>query len=348
MSQLQQQLDEQRRRVDVDNFDVTVRELVRMAAEGELDRAPAYQRKFRWTETDESKLIESLLLGLPVPSVFVATNPNGTWEVVDGVQRISTLIHFIAEPVVLLSTIGKTSPLRLQGLEKVGGLNDKTYADLPTPIQLAINKRALRVTALSDKSDLKARFDMFERLNTGGVALTAQEVRACIYRGPFNDLLRELANGHTFRKLVKLQKVKQEDGTREELVLKFFAYLNNRQHFKGAVTEFLSEYMENADENLDIDGSRDLFNDVVARIYSVTRGPFVRKGYSNTPLNQLEAVMVAVGALVGAGARISKPSKNWLDDPELVRTSTGATNTASMLKARIDRATALWKKGSAH
>jgi hypothetical protein len=89
---LQQRLDEQRRRADVDNFDVTVRELVRMAAKGEIDRAPAYQRKFRWGEEEESRLIESLLLGLPVPSLFVATNPNGTWEIVDGLQRLSTII----------------------------------------------------------------------------------------------------------------------------------------------------------------------------------------------------------------------------------------------------------------
>src|SRR5205085_6731134 len=129
-----------------------------------LARAPEYQRKFRWEVEDESKLIESLLLGLPVPSLFVATNPNGTWEVVDGLQRLSTLLHFIAEPPALLKSIDKADPLRLQGLEKVALLNGKTYADLPTPIRLALNKRSLRVTALSDKSDPKARFDMFERL----------------------------------------------------------------------------------------------------------------------------------------------------------------------------------------
>src|SRR5438105_2193610 len=107
---IQQQLDAQRRLVDVDNFDVTVRELVRMVAEDELARAPEYQRKFRWEVEDESKLIESLLLGLPVPSLFVATNPNGTWEVVDGLQRLSTLLHFIAEPPVLLKSIDKADP----------------------------------------------------------------------------------------------------------------------------------------------------------------------------------------------------------------------------------------------
>ncbi len=343
MDNLQQELDEQRRRVDVDNFDVTIRELVRMAAEGELDRAPAYQRKFRWTVEDESKLIESLLLGLPVPSLFVATNSNGTWEVVDGLQRLSTLIHFIAEPRILLKSIDKASPLKLEGLEKVPLLNGKSYDDLPTPIRLAINKRALRVTALSDKSDLKARFDMFERLNTGGVALTPQEVRACIYRGPFNDLLRELAADETFKKLVKLQKVRRDDGTREELVLKMFAYLDNRASFKGAVTEFLNDYMQSDGPKFDIESGRETFRDVVSRIYAAVRGPFLRKGYATTPLNQLEAVMVALGELVREGKSIlRKPPPGWLNDPQLVNFSTKGTNTPSMLKNRIQRAKVLW------
>lgn len=344
---LQIQLDEQRRRVDVDNFDVTVRELVRMAAEGELNRAPEYQRKFRWSEADESRLIESLLLGLPVPSLFVATNANGTWEVVDGLQRLSTLIHFIAEPAVLLPTINKQSPLRLSQLEKVDQLNGKAYADLPTPIRFAINKRPLRVTALSDKSDLAARFDMFERLNTGGIALTPQEVRACIFRGPFNALIRDLANDSTFKKLVKLQKAKQDDGTREELVLKFFAYLRNRQAFKGGVTEFLNNFMEDAEKSVNVDEARQLFTLVVTHLFTALGGPFLRSGYANTPLNQLEAVMVAMGEILESNMTLVTPPPGWTNDPELVEFSTKGTNTRSMLARRIDRARDLWSKNVA-
>jgi uncharacterized protein with ParB-like and HNH nuclease domain len=90
---MQQQLEEQRRLVDVDNYTITVRELLTMAEKGELHRAPEYQRKFRWDEEAESRLVESLLLGLPVPNLFFATNTDGSWEVVDGLQRLSTLIH---------------------------------------------------------------------------------------------------------------------------------------------------------------------------------------------------------------------------------------------------------------
>ena len=130
---LQAQLDAQRRKVDVDHFDITVRELIRMAEDSELHRAPAYQRHFRWDEKTESRLIESLFLGLPVPSLFVATNEDATWEVVDGLQRLSTLLHFGSSDQRVLHEIGKQSQLKLSGLEKVPDFNGFTYEDLPTP-----------------------------------------------------------------------------------------------------------------------------------------------------------------------------------------------------------------------
>jgi len=116
ISDMLTQLEAQRKKVDVDNFDVTVRELVRMVESNEIDRAPEYQRKFRWDKERESKLIESVLLGLPIPTVFMATNKDGTWELVDGLQRISSLLHFAGAPESLGGTISKEEPLILEGL----------------------------------------------------------------------------------------------------------------------------------------------------------------------------------------------------------------------------------------
>jgi hypothetical protein len=232
---MQRQLDDQRRKVDVDNLTMTVRELLSMVERDELRRAPTYQRKFRWDEEAESRLIESVLLGLPIPKLFFATNEDGTWEVVDGLQRISTLIHFASSSSRALKEISKSGPLVLQGLPKLDRFNGMTFVQLPMPLQLAFTKRGLGVTALSDKSDPDTRFDTFERLNRGAVALTAQEVRACIHEGPFNELIRELAYAEPFRSLVKLQRRNEENGTREELVLKFFAYYHDRAKFDGAV-----------------------------------------------------------------------------------------------------------------
>lgn len=340
LRQLQHQLESQRQKIDVDHLDVTVRELIRMSVEGELLRAPVYQRKFRWDEGLESRLVESLLLGLPVPSVFVATNRDGTWEIVDGLQRISTLLHFASEDELILESVGKSSFLALHDLDKLSQFEGLDYTSLPAPVQLAFMKRTLRVTALSDKSDLEARFDMFERLNTGGVALTAQEVRACIYRSDFNDLIRDLAESETFQRLVKLQKRRQQDGTREELVLKFFAYLDNRERFDGRVTDFLNDYMATAiDEGRDLDNARRLFTEVVTALNTILDGqPMLRTGVAVTPQNQLEAVMVAAGEILQEGGALKRPHVAWLDDEELVDASTGGTNTRSMLERRIKRA----------
>jgi hypothetical protein len=336
---IQKELDDQRRKVDVDHYDLTVRELVRMAADGELVRAPAYQRKFRWKEEDESRLIESLFLGLPVPSIFVATNKNGSWELVDGLQRLSTLLHFVAEPITVLADVKKNEPLRLS--EELGTLKTfrgKTYANLPMPMRLAFGKRSLRVTALSDKSDRKVRFELFERLNTGGVALTPQEVRACIYRGKFADFLGDMAELPEFLQLCKLQDKRQNDGTREELVLKFFAYLDRREKFDGEVKSFLNDHMEASDQEFDIKAGSKLFSEVVKSVLASTQGPVMREGYHSTPLNQFEAILVAAGELNRAGITKLVPEGGWLNDDDLVAASTKGTNTPNQLKKRIERA----------
>lgn len=338
---MQRELDAQRRKVDVDNLTITVRELLTMAEHQELKRAPTYQRKFRWDELAESRLIESVLLGLPIPNLFFATNADGTWEVVDGLQRLSTLIHFAAHTDQLLSEIGKSQPLRLSGMSKLSSFNDLTYAELPASTQMTFTKRGLGVTALSDKSDPETRFDTFERLNRGAVALTPQEVRACIYEGPLNQLLRELADYPPFRSMVKLQKANEESGTREELVLKFFAYHNNADGFQGAVTEFLNNYMEAEQEAFDVEAGRQLFTRVVDEVAKLTVGPLLRTNTSVTPQNELEAVLLGAARVLDSHDQLGKPPAGWLDDEELVEASTGATNTRAKLRRRVERAESL-------
>jgi hypothetical protein len=335
--ELQEQLDEQRQRVDVDHFDIPVRELVRMVSEGELRTAPAYQRQFRWDTIRESELVESVLLGLPVPPIFVATDKDGTWELVDGLQRVSTLVHFVFSHGAA-DQVAKPDPLALEGLTKLSTFEGLRYAELPTPMQLAFNKRPLRVTALSDKSQLDVRFDLFERLNRGGILLTAQEVRACIFRGSFNELLSELADNDTFRTLLKLQRGSQSDGTREEQVLKFFAYLENAGDFDGRVSHFLNEYMDRHRLTVDVEKRRELFSTSVDALSKIFDGkPVLRKGYGNTPLAMFEALMVGAGGLLQEGKQLTlKPID--VNDAVLTANTTKGTNTKSALQRRIARA----------
>jgi hypothetical protein len=343
MASLRNQLDFERRKVDVDYSDITIRELHRMLSERELNAAPAYQRKFRWTEGAESRLIESILLGLPVPSIFVATNEDFTWEVVDGLQRLSSIAHFVGESERLLEQVDKKAPLRLTGLDTLTELEGKSYSELDEDVKLYFMRRTLRVTALSDKSDLQVRFDLFERLNGGAVSLTPQEVRACIYRGAFNDLLDDLAADSQFRDIVKLKANAENDGTREELVLKFFAYLYNRDEFRQWVTRFLNNYMQAATRSFELEEGRAIFARTVSHLHAVLGGePFLRKNTNVTPLNQLEAVLVGIAEVIRSGSEPGVPPAGWADDEELVTASTKGTNTVANLRRRIDRARTLF------
>ena len=310
-----------------------------MVGEHELQTAPEYQRQFRWDLDRESELIESIMLGLPVPPIFVATNSDATWELVDGLQRVSTILHFVEADTLSKTTGRAQTPLQLQGLKRLTEFNGLTYADLPSSISITFMRRPLRATALSDKSQMDVRFDLFDRLNRGGVSLTAQEVRACIFRGPLNELLGRLSTLPKFQELLKLQKGHQRDGTREEQVLKFFAYLEGRSKFDGRVTYFLNSFMEDNKDRSNLNEWEDLFTGVVDRVYSIVGGPAIRKGYPNTPVNQFEALLVAAGELVKEGKRFRRiSSETLMNDTDLVSYSTKGTNTPLALRSRIERA----------
>ena len=339
----QAELDARRQKVDVDSYDLTVRELDRMCAEGELDIAPEYQRKFRWTAADESRLIESLFLGLPIPPLYFAVNRDGSWEVVDGLQRLSSAIHFLGDAEGGLRVVDRANPLILSGLTELATFNGLAFADLPPAVRLAFPRRTFQVIALSDKSRHDVRFDLFERLNKGGISLSPQEVRSCIFRGSFEQYLDRLSKQEGFGELLKLQKSRQNDGTREEVVLKYFAYTFARDRFKGKVTDFLNSFMERETASPSLDRTEEgrIFSDVCAHVRDVGGAPLLRENVHTTPLNEAEAVLVAAGELLRHGVPFAKPPEGWLDDPQLVACSTGATNTRANLLGRIRRAAEL-------
>ncbi|URN12400.1 DUF262 domain-containing protein [Streptomyces radiopugnans] len=339
LENLEEQLRGERGKVDVAVHNFSVRELVRMIADEELNAAPNYQRKFRWEEEDESLFVESVFLGLPVPPLFVATNVGFQWEVVDGLQRLSTLTHFLARNNKEAELIGRSTPLRLNGLEKLTELNGQTFNDLPKNLQVYFGRQPLQVISLTDKSDRQVRFDVFERLNRGGIQLTPQEVRACVYMGKFNDFIEELAEDPRLKTLVKLQRSHQNDGTRTEQVLKFFAYKNNREEFDGKVERFLNSYMDKADKSFDYKTERIIFDQALEILYSACNGkPLLRKQTKVTPLVQFEACLVAAGDLAAEGVPAGNVAPDWLEDDELRASSGAGSNTKSMLRRRLKRA----------
>ncbi|MGV8883603.1 MAG: DUF262 domain-containing protein [Rhodoglobus sp.] len=343
LSNLEDQLAVERRKVDVGAVSFSVRELVRMFEEGELSIAPSYQRKYRWPKDVASTFIESLFLGLPIPPIFVATNDNFQWEVVDGLQRISTLIMFMSQSEEHLKQIGRDGPLKLEGLTKLSQLNGVALDEMPLSIQRYFGRQPMQLVSLTDKSDKSVRFDLFERLNSGAISLTPQEVRSAVFRGPFIDFVEDLSTNSDFSSLLKLQEANKHDGTAAEQVIKFFAYKNARGSFSGGVSQFVNSFTEEATKSFDYSREREIFERTFSSLSGfLNEGPFLRKNTHVTPLVQFEACSVALGELIGEGRSPEMPDNDWLNDSELVKASTGGTNTRSMLKRRVDRARALF------
>jgi hypothetical protein len=222
-------------------FDVSqrrVRDLVADYHNKELDPRPPFQRGYVWDRTKASRLIESVLLNVPLPLIYTAEEDNGLEVVIDGQQRLLTLFHFID------GTFPRDGrPFRLTKLKIMKDLNKKKFVDLDENYRRKIQRYNIQIIKISAQSDADVKFEIFERLNSGAVSLNAQELRNCIYRGRFNDLLRELSQHDTFRKAIKSESAldRMKDA---ELVLRFLAFYERTYlNYPGGVKSFLNEFM---------------------------------------------------------------------------------------------------------
>lgn len=331
--EIQEQLDSNRRSVAFDSYDITIRQLYDMILEEMIDIAPEYQRHFVWDSKRQSALIESLFLGIPVPSLFMATNKDATWEVIDGVQRLTTILNFIGTEKN--SIIKK---LILTGLEKLDAMNGLEFEQLPKSMQLMFQTRSLKITVLNDRSDFGVRYDLFERLNTGGVTLHEQEIRNCVFQGEFNDLLKELAEDENFRSVVKMTEKAKRTGSYEELVLRFFAYYEDSDKFVHSVKGFLNTYMEKKTKLFKNRKKLEkIFSDTFNLLCSNLTDGIVRGLRKNiTPIVLYEAVSVGTAVAIDSGKSIDLEKLTiLLNDKQLKKYTTGATNSKKMLMQRI-------------
>lgn len=338
MKNITAELNDQKRKVDFNSYDMSVKELISMVNDDIIDIAPEYQRQFRWDVSRQSALIESIFLGIPVPSLFMATNNDGTWEVIDGVQRLSSIINFAAEEISpARKKINRESPLALCDLEKLKSFNGLKFTDLPRSLQIDFLLKPIKITTLSDKSDKLVRFDLFERLNTGGVKLSDQEIRSCIYRGRFNDFIKELSKNPSFNSTIKLSKSSENDGTKEELILRFFAYLNHRDKFEHSVVNFLNDYMESASKNFDYNNNEKIFCRTFEELAKLDHGIVKTKTRSVTSIILFEAVSVGAAEAIKEKNQINIGNfYHWVTNRKFNNLITGATNTKSHVYSRIE------------
>lgn len=335
---LQNQLDSERRMVSFDSYDMTVRQIYEMFVENAIFVPPEYQRQFVWDQERSSQLIESIFLGIPVPSLFMATNSDSTWEIVDGVQRMSTLIHFMAgSNEDLLKRVNREKALSIEGLEKITEMNGQGYSSLPKSLQLLFQTRPIRVTVLNDKSDSNVRFDLFERLNTGGVLLTNQEIRNCIFRGQFNEQLKKLSGDSNFKTAIKLKESDRRNGTAEEYILRFFAYLEGRQNFQHSVKNFLNDFMKTNAQKKVAPAKVTLFKDTMAELANAFPHGITRGQATTTSAVLYEALAVGLAEAIQSGQQVhTSRLAHLVSDQTLRKLTTGATNSNRMLNGRIE------------
>ena len=237
-------VDNQIIKIRTKSLDVSFNELYDMYQNGELTIAPDYQRLFRWEEEKQSRFIESLILEMPVPPIFVIETEDGVYELIDGLQRISSYLHFRGE------RLGETTEdfLVLHGCDIVDDLNDMTFDKLPKALQIKIKRSFVRMEVIKKESETSLKYHMFKRLNTGGELLSAQEIRNCTIRllgAKGIDFLEECCQNSDFKSVInKVSPEKKKIKYDQELVLRFFAIKNDIDNYKYPVTEYLTRYLE--------------------------------------------------------------------------------------------------------
>lgn len=224
--------------------DFSFGELLNLHRDGEIVIQPEYQRLFRWSNEQRSRLIESILLRLPIPPIFLIENESGVLELIDGLQRTSSVLQFLDHQVI------NEPELVLEGCDILTDINGMRYSEFNTSIRLGLKRTPIRAVIIKKSGDEYVKYEMFKRLNTGGSLLSPQEIRNCSSRmiaggADFYAKLQTLAADDKFKFAIsRVPAPDIEQRADEELVLRYFAVRSYRDKFKGNVREWLDSFME--------------------------------------------------------------------------------------------------------
>lgn len=261
---LEEKIKETRNSLSTDRLDMSFGEIISMYERDEIIINPDFQRLFRWTLSQQTRFVESLLLGIPIPPIFVAEDQEGRWELVDGLQRLSTIFSFFG---ILNQIEGQEDKNNwvLENGELISELEGYSIESLPLKFQLNIKRSTCRVEIIKWNSKMDMRYELFNRLNTGGSPLTDQEIRNCIFRGissEFNDFLKNAANNVEFLEVLCLTKRQLSYLYNEELVLRFVALFETEIDSKLLSTH-LTHFMKKTVKDNEFDSER--FSDILKR-----------------------------------------------------------------------------------
>lgn len=255
MTVLYERVVERSREIRTDAYSMSIGEVISMYRDGDLEIHPEFQRIFRWSLEQRSRLIESILLGIPIPTVFVAQREDGIWDVIDGVQRLSTILEFVGEYVDENGELQPPSALTrgeyLAELDGVGWSENTSDAKnyLNDALRRDFKRAKLSFSIIKRDSDPNAKYDLFQRLNAGST-LSLQEARNCLLimtNGPAYDAVEGLQRLDSFIECVPLSSAKEDTAYRAELVLRFFCqrdYKGGRGQLPDEFGSYLTEWMK--------------------------------------------------------------------------------------------------------
>lgn len=220
-------------------------DLYRMYNQKILDLQPDFQRDFIWRPSDQTRFIDSLIKQLPIPSMCFANDYKAQrWIVIDGLQRISTIVRFLEGGDWNLSLLDDVDPdLAGKSVAAIKTATDKLHAYYTRVENLTIPITVIRCD-FNKKSHMDYLFTIFHRLNTGGAKLNNQEIRNCIYGGALNDLLKELDLYPSWRKLNGMKDGDRQRFTKQELILRLFSFYDHAVDYQGNLAGFMNGYMQ--------------------------------------------------------------------------------------------------------
>ena len=367
---LDQEITARRAEIRSDGYPMSIGELISMYRDDELDIHPEFQRFFRWSDDQKSRLIESILLGIPLPSIFVSQREDGVWDVIDGLQRLSTIFQFTCD---LKGEKGeKLPPLTLKETRYLPSLAGKKWDDsdpevfIGNPNRLIIRRSKMDVKIILRESSESSKYELFQRLNTGGLQLSDQEVRNAMLLMVNPDAyhwLAGLGSDENFRNCLTLSKRMLGERYDLELVTRFLVFRNIKENELRSVDnlgDFLSDRISNMAQSSDFQKMREVedatFKSTFAllanslakrsfRKYDVAKGKH-RGGFL---ISAFEAIALGIGYNVqsynnDAGvANIEEKSKNLWSDSEFLSQSGSGVDTKARLRSNISLGRRLFK-----
>lgn len=300
---------------------------------------PFYQRKYVWKIEQASKLVESFLMGLPVPQIFLYVNNEDQLEVIDGQQRLKSINYFFEGYFGEADNKGKRQIFRLKGLSERSEYNGKRFEDLSTRDQRRLRNstlRAINIKQLKPNDEAESVFHIFERLNTGGTHLKPQEIRNAVYRGNIVEQLWKLNDNEDWQNILNLKKPDKSQKD-VELILRLFSLFLNWKNYEKPMLRWLNDNMS---KNRGFDSEKALqfkqqFVNASKTIVSALEAPFRPKRVINSAV--LEAVYVTLMEHPEISAdQLRSNYKNLLVNTEFQESISGPTTDTSLLRKRIE------------